>query len=229
MTEHPLIADYRHRLHLAAADIPADERTELLADLEDHLYEIGQRHAGDDVALRSALDRLGSPSEVVAAARGDESQAAPTATITIPAIRMPRRRDELGFAIGALLLPIAGELLFVVGFGAVLWLAGILMFVISSRFTAGERALGMPLLGSGVFAMPFVVVSWFASSTCNDDPFGDGFDSCVEIPGASTVWQYVRVLFVALLVLQAIYVVTMLWRLWQRRAAAATGLAGLSQ
>ena len=65
----PLVEDYLRHLEAVASGLPAYRRDELLAEIRAHLDEaLRQVPAGDEAAVRSMLDRLGSPEEIVAAA-----------------------------------------------------------------------------------------------------------------------------------------------------------------
>ena len=65
----PLVDDYLRRLDAAASRLPADQREELVSEIRDHLQEaLGQTPTGDQAAVRNALERLGSPEEIAAAA-----------------------------------------------------------------------------------------------------------------------------------------------------------------
>ena len=62
----PLVHDCLTRLEDAARTLPPGHRMELLHDITGHL-SAAQDAATDELALRTALDRLGEPEEVVAA------------------------------------------------------------------------------------------------------------------------------------------------------------------
>jgi hypothetical protein len=65
----PLVDDYLRRLDAAASTLPTDQRDELVSEIRDHLQEaLSQTPPGDQAAVRNALERLGSPEEIVAAA-----------------------------------------------------------------------------------------------------------------------------------------------------------------
>jgi Domain of unknown function (DUF4190) len=65
----PLVDDYLRRLNAAASTLPADERDELVSEIREHLEEaLRQYPAGDQAAVHNALERLGSPEEIAAAA-----------------------------------------------------------------------------------------------------------------------------------------------------------------
>ena len=66
---NPLVDDYLRRLDAAAWTLPAGEREELVSEIRDHLQEaLRDAPAGDQAAVRNALERLGPPEEIVAAA-----------------------------------------------------------------------------------------------------------------------------------------------------------------
>jgi Domain of unknown function (DUF4190) len=65
----PLADDYLRRLDAAASALPADRRHELVCEIRGHLDEaLRQAPAGDETAVRNALERLGPPEEIAAAA-----------------------------------------------------------------------------------------------------------------------------------------------------------------
>ena len=71
MTVHAdsLVDDYLRRLDAAASALPAHRREELVAQIRDHLQEaLRQTPAGDKAAVRTVLERLGTPEEIAAAA-----------------------------------------------------------------------------------------------------------------------------------------------------------------
>jgi hypothetical protein len=65
----PLVEDYLRHLEAVASALPAYRREELLTEIREHLAEaLRPVPPGDEAAVRSVLDRLGSPEEIVAAA-----------------------------------------------------------------------------------------------------------------------------------------------------------------
>jgi hypothetical protein len=80
---HPLVVDWLARLDAAAvaAGVPASRRTELAAELRDHVTA-ALDGAADDVRVRHVLDRLGDPEDVVAAERDPAPAPATTAAPT---------------------------------------------------------------------------------------------------------------------------------------------------
>jgi uncharacterized membrane protein len=105
----PLVDDYLRRLDAAASQLPAYRRDELVSEIRDHIQEaLRQTPAGDEAAVRNALERLGSPEEIAAAATdtADATDAPPTDQF------VGAFSQTNGMAIASVL-------------SAVLWLAGI--------------------------------------------------------------------------------------------------------
>lgn len=72
----PLVQDYLTRLEDAARSLPPGDRVELLHDITGHL-SAAQDAASDELGLRTALDRLGEPKEVVLAYAGHGTDGLP--------------------------------------------------------------------------------------------------------------------------------------------------------
>ncbi|GGV02492.1 hypothetical protein GCM10010275_46930 [Streptomyces litmocidini] len=123
-TEHPLVTDYLATIEREASFLPAGRREELLADLREHLaVAVGEEQ--DPEAVRTALERLGSPSAIVAAAREEEPETA-AAPVAPPEAPQSRSRSVLTAVllgvsgIAALSSPFAGLAALVLGLG-LLW------------------------------------------------------------------------------------------------------------
>jgi uncharacterized membrane protein len=115
-----LVSDYIGRLDAAAAGLPAERRSELQREVREHietaLAEAGSR---DEVAVRNVLDRLGSPTDIVAAesdgsldvlrrdmaAQQTTTQSFPRAWGALEVIAL------LLLTVGAIVLPFLGPLL----------------------------------------------------------------------------------------------------------------------
>jgi hypothetical protein len=103
----PLVDDYLPRLDAAASALPAHRREELVAQIRGHLQEaLPQTAAGDKAAVRTVLERLGTPEEIAAAAADPPPPGQPAAAFS----------QVNGLAIASLLL----ALLWFAGIGAVL-------------------------------------------------------------------------------------------------------------
>ena len=74
MESNALVRDYLARLETATAVLPAARRAELVGEVREHIEAaIAVDGAPDEAAVRNALDRLGSPEEIVDAEIGDSS------------------------------------------------------------------------------------------------------------------------------------------------------------
>jgi hypothetical protein len=76
MRRDPLVEGYLRRLEAAAAHLPRERRRELVAEIEAHVGDAPAEAGDDEAAVRNALERLGSPEEIAAAA-GPEPAARP--------------------------------------------------------------------------------------------------------------------------------------------------------
>ncbi len=70
VTMHPMGEEYLQRLGRAARVLPRGQREELLAEVRSHL-EAGLPPDASEAEARNVLDALGSPADIVAAARPD--------------------------------------------------------------------------------------------------------------------------------------------------------------
>jgi hypothetical protein len=130
---HPLADDYLRRLEHASRTLPSHERRELVAEIRDHL-ETGLRPNSTEAEVRNFLDELGTPADIVAAARPS---------------RTPTRRGArevlaiLFLLVGFFVLPIVG------------WVVGAALLLSSSLWTARQKLLGLLVWpgGLGFFAL----------------------------------------------------------------------------
>jgi hypothetical protein len=175
-TERDLINDYLDRLDRAAQVLAPDRRVELLTEIREHINEArsgvegkeegkgdGEVDGASEAAVRSLLERLGEPEEIVtAAAEGSE----PWRGAAQPSAAPPR---SLALEIWAVLMLTVGSVLLpVVG-----WLGGLVMLWSSSRWRIGEKLLGTLVVPGGLGG--FLIYGFIGSSV----------DSCFS--SASTV------------------------------------------
>ncbi|MFH8840681.1 HAAS signaling domain-containing protein [Streptomyces sp. NPDC017868] len=148
-TEHPLVTDYLATIEREASFLPAGRREELLADLREHLaVAVGDEE--DPAAVRTALERLGSPSAIVAAARAEEPEA-PAATATVAA---PKTQPRTRAVVTAVLLGLTGF----AGLGGSLpavaaLIVGLILLWTSDAWDRGTKVLATSL----TLATPIVV------------------------------------------------------------------------
>jgi hypothetical protein len=137
----PLVDDYLRRLDAAASALPAHQREELVSEIRDHLREaLRQTPAGDKVAVRTALERLGPPEEIAAAATDPPPPGQPAAAAVSQAN---------GLAIASVLV-------------AVLWFAGIgavLALVFGYRARSQIKKSAGTQTGSGL-ATVGIILGW---------------------------------------------------------------------
>lgn len=139
-TVNPLIDQYLTRLTDAARVLPADRRDELLAEIREHIAASGVAGAdADEAGVRTMLDRLGEPADIVGAALDDGSPAQPAYE---GANRATKR--GLGLEIGAIVLLTGGSLIPVIG-----WLAGVVLLWSSGVWRRSEKLLGTLIVPGG--------------------------------------------------------------------------------
>jgi hypothetical protein len=144
MTTDRLVEDYVRRLEDAAEHLPEERRTELVLEIREHIdHALSETGAHDEVAIRNALERLGPPGEIVAAAEPP--------TPAPPSQRDRSTRLEYA-ALIALVVPVFG------------WVIGLVLVVLSRLWSGREKAVGialgmLPLLLSVVAGTGSVVPS----------------------------------------------------------------------
>lgn len=119
MQPHALVRDYLTRLEAAAVALPSGRRAELVGEVREHIEAaIAAEPTSDDVAVRSVLDRLGSPEEIVEAETGESGRpigglalgADGTASATRQSIGPLEILAILLVTLGAFLVPIIGPM-----------------------------------------------------------------------------------------------------------------------
>ena len=101
-----LITDYLARVERAAAGLPPGRRAELLRDLREHIdIERAEFPGESETHIRTVLERLGDPEQIVAAADTGETPRIPP--VLPPAAAAPRKRTTawvVGAAVAAAVL-----------------------------------------------------------------------------------------------------------------------------
>ncbi|MEO8437939.1 MAG: hypothetical protein ABI562_05730 [Chloroflexota bacterium] len=179
MDQDGTVADYLATLEASASGLDPERRTELVAEVREHIgLALAEAGAADDATIRMVLDRLGAPDEIVAAETGarppSRSDAAMTSDEQQVIGLLPlsvETRALIWLTVGAVVLPWIGPVLG-------LWTAAS-----STRWTLGQKRtatlivvvlLAMPSLflipalfageitwvySSGGFLIPFVLLS----------------------------------------------------------------------
>lgn len=179
MTTDP-IEDYRARLRAASEPLHATVRADLLEDVHGHLEEI-RRTAGSEAEIRTALDRLGPPEEIVRVAAGDVGNVPPPPAAAQPVatdapaateadtVTVPRTGGPPSGSAGVRGRDVAAILLVVFGIvgGALIfaflppvmpvaaigaYITGLVLLWSSASWTSGEKLLASLVWPGGVAA-----------------------------------------------------------------------------
>jgi hypothetical protein len=175
-TLHPLAADYLKRLRDAARSLPRSRRDDLLADIQDHLAEAAPAGASE-ADVRTALDRLGDPDQIVAAEQEGEPR---------------RRRGPLEWG-AIILLLIGGIVIPVIG-----WFVGALLLWVSQAWTVRDKLIGTLLVPGGLLPAAWLALGPSGGvETCTGS--ANGGQTCTG--GVSLAHQILLiVIFVAVVV-----------------------------
>lgn len=139
--QHPLVRAYLGDLERETAPLPPDLRRDLMAEIQEHIREALALNAGTDADVRNVLSGLGSPREVVAAARPEGTAEATT--------RAPGPREATALSllvVGGLVPPVIG------------WIIGVALLWSSSAWTSRQKLLGTLVIPGGLL-VPFLLLS----------------------------------------------------------------------
>jgi uncharacterized membrane protein len=161
--DHPVVDDYLHRLEAAATALPPGRREELVTEIRGHVAEaLAVAGRDDEATVRSVLDRIGEPRDIVAV---ELESAVPQqfggtlgSTVPVhPAVAAPSQWGALeivavlGLTVGMVILPVVGAFV------------GIACAWLSTRWTRREKvvatiwgAAAPVLLALGVAALVVV-------------------------------------------------------------------------
>jgi hypothetical protein len=168
-----VVDDYLRRLEQAATGLPADRRQELLDGISEHIA--AARAAGiaaNEAAVRTLLDRLGEPEEIVPAAQElDAHDGTPGSPQELAAggAGSTATRPGTGLELAAVLLLTAGSFVPVIG-----WLAGVVLLWSSRLWRLREKVVGtlvVPLGPGGLLLYGALLLLQFGQTeTCNATP-----------------------------------------------------------
>jgi hypothetical protein len=167
-----LVDNYLARLAVAAQVLPLDRRAELLSEIGEHIAASGARGPGaDETAVRTMLDRLGEPADIVAAAMEDDPPEHPA----YPGPTGSRPRG-IGLEVGAVVMLTLGSLIPLFG-----WAVGVILLWNSGLWRRSEKLLGtliVPggpglalILGGAAFLAPAQSCSSTSGSTSSGQVF----------------------------------------------------------
>ena len=215
VSSHPLVHEYLSRLHATAvAALPKGQAEDLLADITEHLDTATDGGTADEATVRSAIDRLGSPDEVVAAAGSPPvvpgpaydvggmptpPEAEPRAAATTPVA--PTYRLEKA----ALVLLVAAELIALfLPLSVLLWVAGLVCLALATAWQGRDRVLAWAFVATGlpVFLGSLVgagLLATMVSSVCTSTSVpGGGVAETTCTQNSGTPWVGVVVVVLAL-------------------------------
>jgi uncharacterized membrane protein len=179
----PVVEDYLYRLDAAARVLPDDRRRELVDEIAAHIAQArtggtgapgGQGDGG--AGMRTVLERLGDPGEIVAAARAEEGHdPAPGPRLSpdgrnVLELRPPRTTLE----IAAALMLTVGSIVPVVG-----WVVGVVLLWMSRRWRTWEKVLATLVVpgGPGLALVAGATGFGGGSSSCTSFSSGVGSDA----------------------------------------------------
>jgi uncharacterized membrane protein len=135
-----LVDQYLTRLADAAQALPPDRRAELLSEIREHIAAaIAEADGADEVAVRTMLDRLGQPGDIVAAAVEDDPPKDPANAST-----SQTHQRGLGLEIAAVVMLTLGSLIPVFG-----WAVGVVLLWSSGLWRRSEKVLGTLIFPGG--------------------------------------------------------------------------------
>jgi len=215
---HPqsLVEDYLARLDAAAAGLPDDRRAELVEGITEHLESArAAGAAADDAAVRTLLERLGDPEEIVAAAWDapdpDTSRPAPAARMT-----WQQWKHQPGTTLegSALLLMTLGSLFLA-------WPVGVWLMWHSQKWTRWEKTLGTLVVPGGPMAGFYIPLLLPRQEVCtrNNVMATEGLrpsSASLECTGGLPQWLAVSIYLV--MILAPLIVAAFLWYRAKRRS-----------
>lgn len=193
---HPLVTDYLDRLRAESVRLPADQASDLVADIRDH-FASALGDAPTESQVRETIDRLGEPAELVDAAGGSTAggPGAPGA-VAAPA------KDTSGREAVAAALLVGAALFFVVWFVSLpMWVAGLVMVALAQRWTAGEKLLALASWGTLLPVAWVVMGAGFAAFECSDA-------ACTPPPGNTA-------LLIGSAIVGVLYLAFVAWASWR--------------
>jgi hypothetical protein len=164
-TVNRLVDQYLTRLADAAQALPPDRRAELLSEIREHIAAaMAEADGADEAAVRTMLDRLGQPEDIVAAAVEDDPPERPA-----NAGHPQTRRPGVGLEIGAVVMLTLGSLIPIIG-----WAVGVILLWSSGLWRRSEKVMGTLIIPGGPGLILVLAPAAFAltSQTCTSTTSG---------------------------------------------------------
>jgi hypothetical protein len=164
--DHPLVQDYLSRLHAETVRLPVPEGRELEMQIREHLSEaLGADPT--EVDVRQTLDRLDEPAELVDAAGG---------TAPGPGLNEPGSQEDSAWREVGALVGLVGSMLlfFLVPINLLLWVGGLVLLVLSRRWSVTDKIWGALVLGVGPWLFLLAgALAWVTTAqVCETDAAG---------------------------------------------------------
>jgi hypothetical protein len=221
----PLLDDYRARLRAASADLPPPVRDELLDDVEAHLAELRATSPSREATL-AALERLGPPEQVAAAATVELGSAPPPPANAWAPPPVPVRRSVRALDVTAVVLLLVGGFL-LPGVG---WVVGVLLLWASASWTTGEKLLGTFVVPGGLLAPVLFAFLPVGGQTCSSgvtmDDQGRVIETFDEVCEGFAFAPWLGFSILVVLVVAPVVVGSLLLRRATDRARAGVDAAG---
>ncbi|AXG78921.1 HAAS signaling domain-containing protein [Streptomyces paludis] len=138
---HPLVRTYLASVDREAAVLSGDRRGDLVTDLREHIESVLPRDA-DDAAVQQALDQLGTPREIAAAAIAEE-----------PGVNPLQPESSARTKLTLVLMVVAAPLFEILGIGIVVAIIASVRIWRSPAWTRRDKHLGVLCAFS-----PFLVI-----------------------------------------------------------------------
>ncbi|PJN35625.1 hypothetical protein CG747_38085 [Streptomyces sp. CB02959] len=138
---HPLVRAYLASVDGEAAVLSDDRRRDLVADLREHIESVLPQGA-DDAAIQQALDQLGTPREIAAAAIAEEPGVSPL---------QPENSGRTTLTLGMMVLATP---FWVLGIGLVLAVVAAVRIWRSTAWTRRDKRLGTICVLSPLLVIP---------------------------------------------------------------------------
>ncbi|HVQ87540.1 MAG TPA: hypothetical protein VMT88_05085 [Actinomycetes bacterium] len=143
-----IVDDYLGNLERAADRLPAEQRAELVLQIREHVDSACERDGYSQASVRTILERLGEPSEIVRAAEQEDPLNQPSHLSQLPqplpqGVVAPTAQSPWGVleVMAVVLLIVGGFVAPVVG-----PLAGVFCAWMSPRWTVGEKVVASLLI-----------------------------------------------------------------------------------
>ncbi|MEV0401978.1 hypothetical protein [Actinoallomurus sp. NPDC050550] len=175
-----LIGEYLGRLEAAARGLPPDRGAELVAEIREHIDTVlAQSPDRTEATVRTILDRLGTPEEIVQEAGVGLPETSLVRAATAGQASPRTRAGAFEIAVVILLL-IGGIVLPLLG-----WLIGAVLLWASARWTLRDKLIGTLVFPGGLVIPAYYFLFWSGSTTC--DGTGHCESSGTSAGTASTV------------------------------------------